>query len=367
MIPFRSAGARTPSGSNDPSLSRAPNPIARIPSARPQHPINHPIGIEPTKNSTRASSEVKHYTPAKPGTKMAGYSVLAEVGRGAASIIYLVQDPKTKRIWALKHVEKHSPKDQRFLDQAEAEYEVAQRVKNPTIRHIERVMKGRSKFISVKELFLLMEYVDGVSLERQPPATFEQALHIFRETAAALAHMHACGYVHADMKPNNIVIDETGHVKIIDLGQACAIGTVKERIQGTPDYIAPEQAHLRAITPKTDIYNFGATMYWCVTQRHIPTAMSTGTQSLTGAVDDRFIERATPPHELNSRVPERLSQLIMQCVEVDPAKRPVTMVDVLNELEEIARSLSQDRPTGVTGQPAAGSTDKNAKRDEDAA
>jgi serine/threonine protein kinase len=359
-IPFRSNGGSAASSGKNQAWPGAPNPIARIESVR-----QHPIGIQPVKNSTKASSEVKHYTPAKPGTKMAGYSVLAEIGRGAASIIYLVQDPKTKRIWALKHVEKHSPKDQRFLDQAEAEYEVAQRVRTPTIRHIERMIKGRSKFMSVKELFLLMEYVDGVSLERQPPTTFEQALHIFRETAAALAHMHAVGYVHADMKPNNIVIDETGHVKIIDLGQACPIGTVKERIQGTPDYIAPEQAHLRAITPKTDIYNFGATMYWCVTQRHIPTAMSTGTQSLTGAIDDRFIERATPPHELNSRVPVRLSELIMQCVEVDPARRPASMADVLGTLDEIARSLSQDRPTGVPA--GAGAKSASADRDENAA
>ncbi|MGP1345688.1 MAG: serine/threonine-protein kinase [Phycisphaerales bacterium] len=308
---------------------------------------------------------MKHYTPAKPGTKLAGYSVLAEVGRGAASVIYLVQDSKSKRIWALKHVEKHSPKDQRFLDQAEAEYEVSQRIRHPAIRHIERVIKGRAKLLTVKEVFLLMEYVDGVSLERNPPSTFEQALHIFREAAVALAHMHSCGFVHADMKPNNIVVNERGDVKIIDFGQACPIGTVKERIQGTPDYIAPEQAHLRAITPKTDIYNFGATMYWCLTQRHIPTAMSTGTQSLTGAREDRFIEKPTAPCELNSRVPDALSDLILHCVEVDAAARPANMMEVVARLEQIAGSLSQDRPTGARANGSASSS--GGERDEDAA
>ena len=61
----------------------------------------------------------------KPGDNVEGYRVMAELGRGAASVIYLVNDPKTKHVWALKHVIKEGPKDQRFLDQAEQEYLVA--------------------------------------------------------------------------------------------------------------------------------------------------------------------------------------------------------------------------------------------------
>lgn len=97
-----------------------------------------------------------------------------------------------------------------------------------------------------------------------------------------MAELHAVGYVHADMKPNNIVMTVTGDIRIIDLGQACKIGTIKERIQGTPDYIAPEQVHRREITPKTDIYNLGATMYWVLTQHHIPTAIPKGSRSWSG-------------------------------------------------------------------------------------
>lgn len=287
---------------------------------------------------------MKHYQTAKPGTKLAGFSVLAEIGRGAASIIYLVQDPKNKQIWALKQVQKKDPKDQRFLDQAEREYEVAQKVKNPAIRHIERVIKNRQRFVTVTELMLVMEYVDGISVELHPPASFEQAVDIFLQTARGLEHMHRCGYVHADMKPNNIVITESGGVKIIDLGQACPIGTVKERIQGTPDYIAPEQVHRREITPKTDIYNLGASMYWCLTQKHIPTAMPKEDTSLVSALDDDFIEKPTPIAQLNPRIPERLANLIMQCVEVKPDKRPASMQAVADTLADV---LSEVRAEGA--------------------
>jgi len=285
---------------------------------------------------------VKHYEPAKPGTRLAGYKVLAEIGRGAASIIYLVQDDKTKQIWALKHVEKRDPKDQRFLDQAVLEYDVGSKIKHPAVRSIEKLIKTREKLISVREVFLVMEYVDGVSVERHPPKTFEEALNIFKQTAAGLAVMHKAGFVHADMKPNNIVVDDAGHVKVIDLGQACASGTVKDRIQGTPDYIAPEQVHRRAITPKTDIYNLGATMYWVLTQRHIPTAMPKG-ESLVSSLDDQFIEKATPVKQLLPHVPDKLNDLIMECVEVDPEKRPPSMQDVHDRLDLILAMLVAGR------------------------
>src|SRR5204863_8687103 len=142
----------------------------------------------------------------------------------------------------------------------EMEYKVAQQLNHPNIRKIMRMIKRKSKLLTLHELYLVMELVDGVSLDRQPPRTFDQAAHVFHQTAEALAHMHARGFAHADMKPNNIVVSDDGLAKIIDLGQSCMAGTIKPRIQGTPDYIAPEQVHRRPITPKTDVYNLGATM-----------------------------------------------------------------------------------------------------------
>ncbi|MFM9994614.1 MAG: serine/threonine-protein kinase [Phycisphaerales bacterium] len=262
-----------------------------------------------------------------------GYRVLREIGRGAASIIYLVQDPKSKHIWALKHVEKVEPKDERFLEQAEAEYRIAAELDHPSIRKIDKLIKKRS-MLEVRELFLVMEFVDGVSEDRQPPRTFERAVAIFHQIAEAMAHMHDRGYVHADMKPNNIIVTDRGVAKIIDLGQSCRSGTIKDRIQGTPDYIAPEQVHRRPITPRTDVYNLGATMYWTFTRKHIPTALAKET-SLVGSLDDHMIEKPTPAIELNPRIHAKLNELIMQCVEVDPDKRPASMHTVADRINLI--------------------------------
>lgn len=284
-------------------------------------------------------------TEFKTGDLVEGYKILGELGRGAASIIYLAQDAKTQQVWALKHVEKLGPKDGRFLEQAESEYQVARKVNHVNVRKIDKLIKKTKGLLSLKELYLVMELVDGVSLDRSPPKTFEQAVHVFRQVADAMAAMHNCGYIHADMKPNNVVVTSDGTAKIIDLGQSCAAGTVKERIQGTPDYIAPEQVHRRPITAKTDIYNLGATMYWVLTRKHIPTALAKE-GSLVGSLDDHLMEKPTPTIQINPRIPPKLNELIMQCVEIDAAARPSDMrfvADRLNLIEGILAAKGRDR------------------------
>lgn len=277
-------------------------------------------------------------TAYKTGQLVEGYRIMSEIGRGAASIIYLVQDPKTKHIWALKHVEKTDAKAQRFLDQAEIEYKIANQIKHPAVRRIEKMIKQGS-ILKCTGLYLVMELVDGVSMFDETPTDLPVIIDLFIQTASGLAEMHKHGYVHADMKPHNVIIgsDIDGNLtaKLIDLGQSCKIGTIKKRIQGTPDYIAPEQVHRREITPKTDIYNFGAMMYWVLTGKNIPTAMGTKSDSLMGSLDDALIQKATPISELRDDLPDRLAQLIMQCCEADIAKRPDSMDFVASKLDLI--------------------------------
>jgi len=282
----------------------------------------------------------------KKGDRIAGMVVLAELGRGAASVIYLVQDPKSKQIWALKHVVRETKKDQRFIEQTEQEYAVGSKLDYPLVRRVERLIRAR-RLLSLKEVYLLMEYVDGVSLESAQPETLPDLVNVFKQSAQGLLHMHQRGFVHADIKPNNIVVTEDG-VKIIDLGQSCPIGFVKPRIQGTPDYIAPEQVHRQPITPKTDVYNLGATMYWCLTKRHIPTALPKG-DSLVTSLDPEFIERPEPVRALNPGVPARLEELVGACVEPDPARRPADMAVVADRLDLIHAQLVADeaRAKGV--------------------
>src|SRR5437762_2466297 len=132
-----------------------------------------------------------------------------------------------------------------------------------------------------------------------------------------------------DIKPNNILRRDTGKVKIIDFGQSCKIGTIKERIQGTPDYIAPEQVKRKPVSHKTDIFDLGATMYWALTGKNIPTLYTVNQGDNSFLVDDRI----DTVQDLNSSVPPALSNLVMECIASRPEKRPAGMDHVINRLE----------------------------------
>lgn len=274
-------------------------------------------------------------------SEIAGYRVLARVGQGAASELYAVQDPKTKQVWALKHVIKESEKDQRFLDQVQTEYVVGAKLDHPNVRKVIRLIKHRSRF-KVRAMTLIMELVDATTLDQRLPQSHAQAVRIFHQVAMGLSHMHERGYVHADIKPSNILVTEEDDVKIIDLGQGCAVGTVKKRIQGTPGYMAPEQAHRQAITPKTDIYNFGATMYWVLVGEVIPTALPPKDENeslYTGALDTHQLKPPTPPHQQDASIHPLLSKQILDCVRIHPDERPASMAVVANRLELIGELL----------------------------
>lgn len=269
----------------------------------------------------------------KPNDEVEGLRIVSKLGEGAASVIYLAQDPKNKQVWALKHVHRGSHKDDRFLQQAIYEYKVATDLDHPNIRKIFRLEKKRKGLLQLTDVFLVMEMLDGVPLDKRPPRTFEEAVSMFLQIADALRHMHQRGYVHADMKPNNVMMVPGTVAKLIDLGQSCREGTVKSRIQGTPDYIAPEQVHRRAITAKTDVYNLGATMYALLTGRTVPTALPKG-DALVGRLDDHMVPKPKPANELNPKIPQMLTEVIMQSVEIDPTDRP-TMTYVAERLQLI--------------------------------
>ncbi|MEX0746326.1 MAG: serine/threonine-protein kinase [Phycisphaeraceae bacterium] len=269
--------------------------------------------------------------------EIAGYQVLSTLGHGARSTIYAVRSKRGDK-YALKRVVKQSPADQRFLDQAILEHEIAKQFDHPALRRSYKLIRQR-QFIRVSEVLVLMELVQGVTLEQQSTDDLAGLLEICQQAGHGLAAMHAARYVHADIKPNNIMINDDGQAKIIDFGQSCPVGTIKERIQGTPDYIAPEQVRRERIMPHTDVFNFGATLYWLLTRKHVPTLIPKG----QAGISIRTEGACPPPIEVDDRVPPALSSLVMDCIETEPADRPTSMGAVLDRLAiattQVERSL----------------------------
>jgi serine/threonine-protein kinase len=265
-------------------------------------------------------------TPKLSGMK---YRVVNELGTGAGSTILLISDKTAggKR-YALKVVRKQDPEDEVYVQQALTEFEAAQKLNHPAIAKVYDCRLKKSWF-KVRGVELLMEYVDGKTLDEIEAPQMGQLLLMFCHVASALSHMHRRGVYHGDLKPANIMLTKTGQVKLIDFGTAWVRGQEKNRIQGTPQYIAPEQATEKVVNDKTDIYNLGATMYRMFTGRFPQ-------QGIPKPGEDR---KLVLPQKLNPRLPGPLSELLMACLNLDPSQRPAGMFEIRDQLIDMAKKM----------------------------
>ncbi len=274
-----------------------------------------------------------------------GYRVLSQIGVGARSTINQVVRNTTGQFFALKRVLRRNADDDRFLQQVENEYRVSSQVDHPALRKSFQIHR-KKKWLKVHELLLLMEHVPGKTLEQDRPTDVGDAVTLAREIARGLHALHEMGFVHADIKPNNIIRTEDGGIKIIDFGQSCPIGHKKERIQGTPDYIAPEQVRKLPLDRRTDIFNLGATLYWMLTGRTYPTDIRSPAKP--GGHEIKTPKRA--PKDLVPNIPAALSQLVMDCCREAPDKRPENMEQVIARLDVADKMWQKHMTANNTGE-----------------
>jgi eukaryotic-like serine/threonine-protein kinase len=260
-----------------------------------------------------------------------GYDIISKVGEGAASQIYAVNEPKSGQVYALKHVVRKVDKDQRFIQQVMTEFEVGKACDHPVLRKVYDLKTVKKFWGPISEIALIMELIDGKPLDTRGLHGLRDTLEIFIKVAEGLWDVAKHGYVHCDTKPGNIMVSAEGKVHLIDYGQACKMGTVKERVQGTPAFIAPEQARCKPLTEQTDVYNLGATLYWALTGKRVPTLLTVDKSERRIVKEQSF----PSPAELNPDVPPTLSEMVMACLRLRPYERVLGMGKVLMLLEGI--------------------------------
>jgi len=257
------------------------------------------------------------------------YRVVNTLGTGAGSTILLISDKTAGgKKYALKVVRKQEPEDEVYVQQALTEYEAAKKLNHPAIAKVYDCRLKKAWF-KVKGVELLLEYVEGKTLDEIEAPELGQLVLIFCQVASAMSHMHRRGVYHGDLKPGNIMLAKNGQVKLIDFGTAWVRGQDKHRIQGTPQYLAPEQASEKVVDDKTDIYNLGATMYRMLTGRFAQ-------QAILKPGEDR---KLVPPVKLNPRIPGPLNELIIASLSLDPSKRPAGMFELRDQLSAIAKQM----------------------------
>jgi serine/threonine protein kinase len=270
--------------------------------------------------------------------KIGKFQVLGTLGEGAHSTILHVRRSADSKNYALKVVPINESEDKKFLKQAEHEFEIAQLLDHPNLIKVYALEPQRDWLFQVRKVHLLSEYVNGKTLDTFPRLAVPKLVQIFAAVAAGLAHMHRRRICHADLKPNNILLSRAGEVKVIDFGLAWHKGEEKGRIQGTPDYMAPEQAKKKIVNERTDIYNFGATMYRLVTWRKPPNPL---VEAVALPLNDATWKKLIKPvKECAADAPRELCDLIHRCLAFSPNERPERVKDdIIPALDGLVKKL----------------------------
>lgn len=252
------------------------------------------------------------------GQVIAGYKVESEIGRGAMAVVYKARDINLHRVVALKVLAPLSTDDATFVKRFVTEARAAAQLSHSNIVTIHQAGEYHGVY------FIAMEYVEGKTLAQclTLPGRFEvgKALDITLQVGKALVEAHAKGIVHRDINPRNIMLDDTGRVRVLDFGlakllQGRTVLTTDGGTPGTPAYMAPEQVNGEEVDPRTDIYSLGATLY----------EMLTGQLPYWGdsplAVMREIAEKPFPILSLNNLVPHPVVQLVSKMTNRNPNYR----------------------------------------------
>ncbi len=257
------------------------------------------------------------------------YSILQEIGRGGMGVVYKAKDNHLNRIIALKLLTKSISSNPNVLKRFAAEARSAASLNHANIVTLFDFQQagGRS--------FITMEYVEGVTLKKlmgmadRLPLT--KALKIIYQCCQGLDYAHKAGMIHRDIKPSNIMISKQNIVKIMDFGLAKIAGeeTISEAgtISGTVLYMAPEQLLGDKLDRTVDIYALGLVLYELVTGTH-PYAVG-------DAAYHHVHSKPKPPKELRPEIPDNLNNIILSCLEKNPAKRIQSASQLALALREV--------------------------------
>ncbi|WP_013628521.1 serine/threonine-protein kinase [Rubinisphaera brasiliensis] len=205
------------------------------------------------------------------------YKLMNLLGRGEMSAVYLAEHVAMQRRCAIKVLPANRVKDTSYLGRFQREARAVASLDHANIVRAYDVDQQNEGGAEIH--FLVMEYVEGQSVEalvkKNGPLPFAQAADIVRQAAEGLAHAHQAGLVHRDIKPGNLLVNESGAVKLLDLGLARFFKedgeeslTIKhdEKVLGTADYLAPEQAvDSHNVDERGDVYSLGCTFYFALT------------------------------------------------------------------------------------------------------
>lgn len=277
------------------------------------------------------------------GTMLSGrYEVLKRVGSGGMADVYMAKDHKLNRNVAVKVLKSEYVEDEKFLRKFETEAQAVARLSHPNIVNIYDV--GIEDGIN----YIVMELAEGITLKeyirKKGYLTPKETVEISTQIASAISHAHKNHIIHRDIKPQNILVSDTGIIKVTDFGIAKATSsntvTSTATAMGSVHYISPEQAKGRFCDEKSDIYSLGITMYEMVTG-HVPFDHENGVTIALMHLQNEI----TPPSQIRDGIPDSLEKIILKCTMKKPEERYQTADELITDL----RLVFEDTSGGYVG------------------
>lgn len=275
-----------------------------------------------------------------PMRKIGRFTVTDKIGTGSNGSVLLGHDPIIDRAVAIKvlntpeGVKDKKQREQQFINEARA----AGRLSHPNIVTIyDTSTEGGTAFIA-------MEYLKGNDLREliAKGKRFEviEAVQIACKVADALTFAHNQGVIHRDIKPANIFIVENNQPKVLDFGIARVPNRVqnedgeqhtlfKNNLMGTPSYMSPEQALSQPVTSLTDVYSLGAVLYEMLTGQKPHKS-----NDMEKLLNNIIHKNPKPPHRLNEKIPERLSEIVMKALRKKPKSRYQNAAEMARDLNK---------------------------------
>jgi serine/threonine protein kinase len=269
-----------------------------------------------------------------------GYKIHGKLGAGAMAVVYRATQLSLNRTVAIKILPKRFSENPEYVERFYKEGQAAGKLNHNNI--VQAIDVGEAGGYH----YFVMEYVEGRTVADDLAAgkifDEKEAMDIITQVAHALAHAHANGLIHRDVKPKNIMISSDNVVKLADMGLAREMTDIKlaeneaGKAYGTPYYIAPEQIRGKIdIDGRADIYGLGSTFYHMVTGR-VPFMADDSTEVMKKHLKEKLI----PPDHINTS----LSAGVSEVIEIMMAKRREDRYDNVEELLEDLQALRNGQP-----------------------
>jgi eukaryotic-like serine/threonine-protein kinase len=275
------------------------------------------------------------------------YRLERPLGHGGMATVYLARDEELHRPVAIKLLAENLANDPAFRERFLREARLAARLSHPNVVSVYDAGEAEDG-----RPYIVMEHVPGKTFADLGRVAPDEAVELATQACRGLAHAHAAGLVHRDVKPQNLLLRDDGTVKVADFGIARAAETTAltqvGTVLGTAAYLSPEQALGEEVTPATDVYGLGAVLYELLTGR-TPYEFD----SLADLAAKQSSGQIVPVGELAPGVPANVEDAVMRSLARNPAYRPASAADFARELGAADEpTVPLHAPTRIAPRPA---------------